>query len=80
MDVLIQQYKEGVINPEIIVSHYVTIKDYYVAVSYVLKTYDRQFYKETLEKIHTTMIELRKKREPKRKFKFSRRNEDFGVQ
>lgn len=42
-------------------------------------TYDRQFYKEILEKLYNSMIELKKKFEPRKRFKFSRREEDFGV-
>jgi hypothetical protein len=33
-----------------------------------------------LEKSHSSLLELKKKLEPKKKFKFSRRDEDFGVQ
>lgn len=42
-------------------------------------TYDRQFYKEQLEKLYSSMIDLKKKFEPRNKFQFSRRAEDFGV-
>lgn len=56
------------------------MKEYYVNVSYALKTYDRQSYKEQLEKLYNTVIDLKKLNEPRRKFKFSRRDEDFGVQ
>lgn len=56
------------------------MKNYYLEINYVLTTFDRQFYKELLEKINTTIFELRKKAEPKKKFKFKRRDEDFGVQ
>jgi hypothetical protein len=42
-------------------------------------TYDRQFYKEVLEKLYILMIELKKKFEPRKRFQFSRRAEDFGV-
>ena len=42
-------------------------------------TYDRQFYKEVLERLYTGMIELKNKFEPRKRFKFSRRAEDFGV-
>ncbi len=58
---------------------YAGVKEYYVTVSYVLKTYDRQIYKEQLDKMYNTIIELKKKHEPRKKFKFSRREEDFGV-
>lgn len=54
-------------------------KEYYVNVSYALKTYDRQGYKESLDKMYNTIIDLKKKHEPRRKFKFSRRDGDFGV-
>ena len=55
------------------------MKNYYLEINYVLTSYDRQFYKEALDKINTTIFELKKKAEPKKKFKFSRRDEDFGV-
>ena len=44
-----------------------------------MKTYDRQSYKESLDKLYNTMIDLKKRFEPRKKFKFSRRDEDFGV-
>lgn len=37
------------------------MKNYYVEINYVLTTYDRQYYKELLEKIHGGLIELKKK-------------------
>lgn len=46
---------------------------------YALKTYDRQSYKEQLDKMYNNIIDLKKKSEPRKKFKFSRRAEDFGV-
>lgn len=55
------------------------MKNYYIEINYVLTSYDRQFYKELLEKLNTTIFELRKKAEPKKKFRFKRRAEDFGV-
>jgi len=55
------------------------MKNYYLEMNYVLTSYDRQFYKEALEKINNQILELRKKAEPARRFKFSRRAEDFGV-
>ena len=54
-------------------------KEYYVTMCYALKTYDRQSYKEQLDKIYNNIIDLKKKCEPRKKFKFSRRAEDFGV-
>lgn len=60
-------------------AHYAKMKDYYLEINYALATYDRQYYKELLEKKHTNLLELKKKLEPKKKFKFSRRDEDFGV-
>lgn len=50
------------------------MKNYYLEINYVLTSYDRQFYKETLDKINANIFELRKKAEPKKKFKFSRRD------
>lgn len=47
--------------------------------SYALKTYDRQSYKQQLDKMYNTIIDLKKKFEPRKKFKFSRRQQDFGV-
>jgi uncharacterized membrane-anchored protein len=55
------------------------LKGYYLEVNYALKTYDRQTYKETMDKLYNTMTDLKKKYEPRKKFKFSRRDEDFGV-
>lgn len=55
------------------------LKGYYLEVNYALKTYDRQAYKETMDKLYNTMTDLKKKYEPRKKFKFSRRDEDFGV-
>lgn len=36
--------------------HYNKMKNYYVEINYVLTTYDRQYYKELLEKIHGGLI------------------------
>lgn len=58
---------------------YNLMKNYYLEINYVLTSYDRHHYKELLDKLNTTILELRKKAEPKKKFKFSRRDEDFGV-
>jgi hypothetical protein len=55
------------------------MKNYFVEINYVLTTYDRQYYKELLERTHAGLLEIKKKLEPKKKFKFSRRDEDFGV-
>ena len=32
------------------------MKEYYLEVNYVLTTYDRQYYKEMLEKIHNNIL------------------------
>ena len=42
-------------------SEYALTKEYYVNVSYALKTYDRQSYKEALDKMYNTIIDLKKK-------------------
>lgn len=69
---------EGGSLPELF-AHYNKMKSYFVEINYVLTTYDRQYYKELLERTHTGLLELKNKLEPKKKFKFSRRDEDFGV-
>lgn len=51
---------EGVTLAESL-DHYNKMKNYYVEINYVLTTYDRQYYKELLEKIHGVLIELKKK-------------------
>ena len=55
------------------------MKAYYLDINYVLTTYDRQYYREALEKINGNILDLKRKYQPKKKFKFSRRDEDFGV-
>lgn len=55
------------------------LKEYYVGMSYALKTYDRQIYKEQIDKLSIAIVELRKVNEPRKKFRFSRRDADFGV-
>lgn len=80
MDRLVTCFKKAEVSLADLTAHYEKIKAYYLEINYVLMSYDRQYYKETLEKINTNIFELRKKAEPKKKFKFSRRNEDFGVQ
>ena len=42
-------------------AHYATMKAYYLEINYVLTTYDRQYYKELLEKTHGNLLELKKK-------------------
>ena len=37
------------------------MKNYYVDINYVLTTYDRQYYKEMLEKISGSLLELKNK-------------------
>eukprot|EP00919_Chromeraceae_sp_WS-2016_P011904 GHVR01027834.1.p1 GENE.GHVR01027834.1~~GHVR01027834.1.p1 ORF type:complete len:106 (+),score=7.45 GHVR01027834.1:1278-1595(+) len=79
IDQLMKKYKEKSITFQELHGEYHNLKEYYVNVSYALKTFDRQFYKESLEKMYHNIIDLKKKLEPRKKFKFSRRDEDFGV-
>ena len=55
------------------------LKKYYLEVNYAMNTFDRQNYKESLERLLLNLTEAKKKLEPRKKFKFSRRDEDFGV-
>jgi len=79
MDGLFESLKKKEATLGDLTTHYVVMKNYYLEVNYVLTTYDRQFYKESLEKINNNILEMKRKLEPKKKFKFSRRKEDFGV-
>ena len=74
MDRLIACFKKKELPSSELTRHYSKMKNYYLEINYVLTSYDRQFYKETLDKINTTIFELKKKAEPKKKFKFSRRD------
>jgi glutamate/tyrosine decarboxylase-like PLP-dependent enzyme len=49
-------------------------------INYALLTYDRQGYKEVLERVLTQMQDLKKQLEPRRKFKFSRPDSDSGAE
>lgn len=80
MDRLIACHKKGEVPISALVDQHALMKNYYLEINYVLTSFDRQFYKELLEKINGIIFELRKKAEPKKKFKFKRRDEDFGVQ
>ena len=71
--------KKGEGNLGEAVAVYDLMKAYYLDINYVLTTYDRQYYKEALDKINTNILDLKRKYQPKKKFKFSRRDEDFGV-
>ena len=55
------QYKQKRIVFQDLQKSYNKLKQYYLEVNYVLMTYDRQFYKEILEKLYNSMIELKKK-------------------
>lgn len=44
-----------------------------------MNTFDRQNYKEQLERMLQMITDTRKKLEPRKRFRFSRRQEDFGV-
>ena len=79
MDRLIACFKKTEVPATDLTAHHGKMKQYYLDINYVLTSYDRQFYQEALEKINTNIMELRKKAEPKKKFKFSRRDGDFGV-
>jgi hypothetical protein len=79
MDRLVAGFKKGEVKLSELVAHHQSMKAYYLEINYVLTSYDRQYYKEALEKINENIFELRKKAEPKKKFKFSRRDGDFGV-
>lgn len=79
MERLVAALKKGEAKLDDLSSHYNVMKNYFVEINYVLTTYDRQFYKEMLEKINNNFLEMKRKYEPKKKFKFSRRDEDFGV-
>ena len=79
MDNLVASFKKGEVPLIALSDHHSKMKNYYLEINYVLTSYDRQYYKEALEKINANIFEIRKKAEPKKKFKFSRRDEDFGV-
>lgn len=79
MDNLIAKFKNGEAQLNDLSDHHAKMKTYYLDINYVLISYDRQYYKESLQKINTRIFEIRKKAEPKKKFKFSRRDGDFGV-
>jgi hypothetical protein len=73
MDRLIACHKNGELPIASLAEHHIVMKNYYLEINYVLTSYDRQFYKELLEKLNGIIFELRKKAEPKKKFKFKRR-------
>jgi len=49
------------------------LKEYYVNASYSLATFDKQFYREQLEKLEKSMQEFREKNQPRKKFAFSKK-------
>lgn len=61
MDSLIAAAKKGEAQIAQLVSQQALIKDYYLQVNYALTTYDRQTYKEVLEKNQTQIQELKLK-------------------
>ena len=75
----IKKYKAKECTFQDLMKVYETCKEYYVNVSYALKTYDRQSYKEALDKMYNSIMDLKKKHEPRKRFRFSRRDGDFGV-
>ena len=54
MDRLIAEYKKGSVTAVTLTEHHTVMKNYYLEINYVLTSYDRQFYKELLEKLKTT--------------------------
>jgi hypothetical protein len=61
MDDLFESLKKKEATLADLTSHYTAMKNYYLEVNYVLTTYDRQFYKEALEKIHNHILEMKRK-------------------
>lgn len=49
------------------------IKDYLVNTNYALTTFDKQLYKEQIEKLEKLLYQLKNMIQPRQKFKFSRR-------
>ena len=76
---MVGKYRKQEVPYEDVLEKYNQLKDYYLKINYALLAFDRQTYKEALEKILNEMQDLKKKLEPRKRFKFSRRDEDFGV-
>ena len=74
MEELVASFKKKENQLGDLIDHYNKMKNYYLEINYVLTSYDRQFYKEALEKINNTILDLKRKYQPKKKFKFSRRD------
>lgn len=72
-------YKDKSLDYASLMAIFNDLKKYYLEVNYAMNTFDRQNYKESLEKLLVNITEVKKKLEPRKKFKFSRRDEDFGV-
>jgi hypothetical protein len=48
MDRLIAEFKKGAATLTTLTDHHNIMKNYYLEINYVLTSYDRQFYKESL--------------------------------
>lgn len=67
-------YKSKNIDYKGMMASYGDLKGFYLQTNYAMNTFDRQNYKETLEKLMNSMADAKKKQEPRKKFKFSRRD------
>ena len=56
MDNLIASFKKGEIPLSALTDHHNKMKNYYLEINYVLTSYDRQYYKEAIEKINGNII------------------------
>jgi len=71
---------EGVQNPnkenvkiDELYEKFNALREYFVNASYSLTTFDKQLYKEQLEKLEKSLQEFREKNQPRKKFAFSKK-------
>ena len=67
-------YKEKTQDYASVIVPFNELKKYYLEVNYAMNTFDRQNYKEALERLMVNLTDTKKKLEPRKKFKFSRKD------
>ncbi|KAL4454953.1 hypothetical protein ABPG74_006335 [Tetrahymena malaccensis] len=68
---MIKKFNKNTSNVEEFFSEFAKLKEYFVTTNYALTTFDKQQYKEQLEKMEKTIFQARDLARPRKKFRFS---------
>ncbi|EAS00400.2 tubulin-specific chaperone C (macronuclear) [Tetrahymena thermophila SB210] len=68
---MIKKFNKNTSNVEEFFSEFAKLKEYFVTTNYALTTFDKQQYKEQLEKMEKNIFQARDLARPRKKFRFS---------